>query len=100
MGILVWLPEAVADLDRTLNALRARSPAAALRLAQAVARAARRLAEDTGLGRPLADGTGRRELMVPLAGTGLPLRYGLDAGKVVMIGIGPEREDRGREERG
>lgn len=96
MGMLVWLPEAVADLDRALTALRARSPAAARRFAQAVARAARRLAEDAALGRPLADGTGRRELVVPLAGTGLPLRYGLDAaGKVVMIGIGPEREERG-----
>ncbi|MDJ0388041.1 type II toxin-antitoxin system RelE/ParE family toxin [Roseomonas sp. E05] len=94
MAMLVWLPEAVADLDRLLSALRARSPEAARRAAQTVLRVTRRLAEDVMLGRPLADGTGRRELLVPLAGIGLMVRYGLDeAGRVALIRIGQGREE-------
>ncbi|HWL82398.1 MAG TPA: type II toxin-antitoxin system RelE/ParE family toxin [Roseomonas sp.] len=95
MAKLVWLPEAVADLDCFLGALRARSPEAAGRAAQAVIRVTRRLAEEAMLGRPLADGTGRRELLVPLAGIGLMLRYALDeAGRVALIRVGEGGEER------
>ncbi|WP_160937509.1 type II toxin-antitoxin system RelE/ParE family toxin [Teichococcus coralli] len=95
MAKLVWLPEAVADLDRLLDDLRARSPEAARRAAQAVIRVTRRLAEEAMLGRPMGDGTGRRELLVPLAGIGLVLRYALDeAGRVALIRIGGGGEQR------
>lgn len=94
MAVLTWLPEAVGALERLLLLLLERNPEAARRAAQAVARAADRLAEGA-IGRPLADGTGRRELVVPFAGTAFGLRYQLgEAGTVVILRVWHGQEER------
>jgi plasmid stabilization system protein ParE len=47
------------------------------------------------IGGPMADGTGRRELMIPFGAAGYVLRYRIDdAGAVVVIRAWHSREDR------
>jgi toxin ParE1/3/4 len=93
---LVWLPEALHDLDRLLLFLAEANPEAAGRAAKAIVRGADLLAESGLVGRPLADGTGRREWPVIFAGGAYILRYRLDdAGKVVVMRVWHSREDRG-----
>lgn len=95
MAGLLWLPEAVEDLDRLLHFLLEKNPAAARRAAGSIAEAAELLALNTGLGRPMADGTERRELTIPFAGAAYILRYRLDAqGRAVVIRVWHGREAR------
>lgn len=82
---LAWLPEAVEDLGHLLASLQERSPEAACRAALAVRRVADRLGECAVLGRPMADGTGRRELRIPFAGAPQTLCYGLDEGGGIVV---------------
>lgn len=94
MAVLTWLPEAVGALERLLLLLYEKNPEAAARAAQAVARAADRLAEGV-IGRPLADGTSRRELVVPFAGAAFGLRYRVEeSGAVVIIRVWHGAEER------
>jgi plasmid stabilization system protein ParE len=94
---LKWLPEALADLDRLFLFLKERNPSAASRAARAVRRSADRLASLPEIGRPMADGSGRRELVIPFAGSGYVLRYRIDAdGSVVVIRVWHGRENRRR----
>ncbi|MFC3127557.1 type II toxin-antitoxin system RelE/ParE family toxin [Pseudoroseomonas globiformis] len=97
MARLTWLPEALGDLARLLAFLQEKNPQAAMRAAKAIARAADRLAASEGLGRPMADGTGRRELFIPFASNAYVLRYRLEEdASVVIIRVWHGRE--GREE--
>lgn len=95
MADLFWLPEAVADIDRLLRFLQEKNPDAARRAAGAIARSASLLAANEALGRPMADGTARRELLVPFAGAAYVLRYRMDeAGRIVVIRVWHGREAR------
>jgi len=88
MATLTWLPEAVKDLAHLLAALGEKSPEAACRAAQMVRGAAERLEESSALGRPMMDGTGRRELLIPFASAPQMLRYRLgEAGEIVVIRV-------------
>ncbi|MCI0755993.1 type II toxin-antitoxin system RelE/ParE family toxin [Teichococcus vastitatis] len=101
MASLFWLPEAVADLERLLLFLHGHNPEAAGRAARAIARGADRLAVNAALGRPLADGTERRELLVPFASGAYVLRYRRDGGRdaVVVIRVWHSREERRPDQR-
>ncbi|PHK95278.1 plasmid stabilization protein [Pseudoroseomonas rhizosphaerae] len=94
MAVLTWLPEAVGALERLLLLLHDKNPEAARRAAHTVARAADRLVEGC-IGRPLADGTARRELVVPFAGAAFGLRYRVEeTGAVVVLRVWHGEEER------
>lgn len=90
-----WLPEAVADLDRLFQFLKEKNPSAARRAAGTIRQGADLLRSAPEIGRPMADGTGRRELVVPFASGGYVLRYRIDNDRaVVIIRVWHGREDR------
>lgn len=97
MPALKWLPEALADLDRLFRFLKEKNLSAAGRAGTAIRRGADRLAAMPEIGRPMADGSGRRELVIPFAGSGYVLRYRIDAdGSIVVIRVWHGRENRRR----
>jgi toxin ParE1/3/4 len=89
-----WLPEAVADLERLFQFLK-KNLQSARRAAGAIRNGADLLQSAPEIGRPMGDGTPRRELVVPFASAGYVLRYRIDdEGAVVIIRIWHSREDR------
>ena len=85
MPALRWLPEAISDLERLFDFLREKNPQAAARAATAILHGADLLQDAPRLGRPLADGTGRRELFIPFAASGYVLRCYLESDDTAVI---------------
>ena len=94
MSKIVWLPEALDDARRLFDFLREKNPSAAARAAQAIRQGADQLADFPDIGRPMNDGTGRRELFVPFGANSYVLRYILDAQRIVIIRVWHSREQR------
>lgn len=94
MPEIVWLPEALDDARRLFDFLKENNPEAAARAARAVRQGADRLSAFPDLGRPMNDGTGRRELLVPFGASSYVLRYIPDAGRIVIIRVWHGRERR------
>lgn len=59
---IVWLPEALEDVERRYDFLWEKGPVAAGRATKSILDGARLLEEVPEAGRPLNDGNGRREL--------------------------------------
>lgn len=92
---MIWLPEALGDIERLHDFLNEKSPQAARRAAQTILEGAHLLEGAPEAGRPLSDGTGRRELFLPFGAGSYVLRYRLDApGSVVVIRVWHSRENR------
>lgn len=92
---MIWLPEALRDIERLHDFLQEKSPQAARRVAQTILEGAELLDGAPEAGRPLFDGTGRRELFLPFGAGSYVLRYRLDAsGSVVVIRVWHSRENR------
>jgi plasmid stabilization system protein ParE len=90
-----WLPEALADIERLHHFLHGKNQDAAARAASTILEGATLLETAPDLGRPMADGTRRRELFVAFASGAYVLRYILDdEGTVVIIRVWHSREDR------
>lgn len=85
MSEVVWLPEALDDVVRLRAILEDKSRMAAGRAAQVLLEGARLLADHPEAGRPLHDGTGRRELFCPFGAGGYVLRYLIENQTVVII---------------
>lgn len=94
MPQVVWLPEALDDARRLFDFLKEKNLSAAARAAQAIRKGADQLADFPDIGRPMNDGTGRRELFVPFGSTSYVLRYILDTQKIVIIRVWHSREQR------
>jgi plasmid stabilization system protein ParE len=95
VAALKWSPAALDDLARLLDFLHARSPDAALRAARTISATARVLTSMPEAGRPMEDGTGRRELVIPFAASAYMLRYRIDVyGDAVVIRAWHGREQR------
>ncbi len=93
MPQLIWLPEAVADLQRLHRFLADHSENAARRAATAIVDGADALLLNPTLGRPLGDG--RREWFVPFGVGAYVLRYRVDpVGRLVVIRVWHSREER------
>jgi plasmid stabilization system protein ParE len=97
MPRLVWLPEALQDARRLFDFLKDQSPPAATRAAQAIRRGADALADFPALGRPMNDGSGRREWFVPFGSGSYVLRYCLDGQMPVILRVWHSREQRAPE---
>lgn len=94
MPKIVWLPEALEDTQRLFDFLDDKSPAAAARAAQTILKGANALAEFPEVGRPMNDGTGRRELFIPFGAGSYVLRYILEGQTVFIIRVWHSRENR------
>jgi len=92
---VIWLPEALRDVERLHDFLKEKSPHVARREAQAILQGAELLEEAPEAGRPLSDGTGRRELFLPFGAGSYVLRYRRDTtGTVVVVRVWHSRENR------
>lgn len=95
MPKIAWLPEALADVNRLHEFMKAQHPDAAARAAGAILDGANLLALSPDLGRPMDDGTGRRELFVSFGTGAYVLRYLNDKDRTpVIIRVWHSRKDR------
>ncbi len=94
MAKLVWLPQTQKDIKRLYDFLRDKNPTAANNAIRAIRTGARQLEDYPEAGRPMNDGTGRRELVMTFGAGGYVLRYMLDDQKVVIIRVWHGRENR------
>jgi plasmid stabilization system protein ParE len=91
---IVWLPEAVKDVQRLFDFLKDKNPEAAARAAKTVQKGANTLGEFPEIGYPMNDGTERRELLLPFGAGAYILRYIIDGQTIVIIRVWHSREHR------
>ena len=91
--ILLWLPEAVEDLERLFEFLVEKSPDAAVRAIETIRGGAAQLEEFGDIGRPMAGDAGRRrELFIPFGAGKYVLRYRKHKETIVVIRVWHGRE--------
>ena len=91
---LIWLPEAAADMSRLRRFIQPHNPKAARQAAQCIKTPANQLMEFPEIGKPLQDGTERRELYVPFGTGAYVLRYRLAGEDLVILQVWHSRENR------
>jgi toxin ParE1/3/4 len=94
MPDVIWLPEAIEDLERLRAFLMDKHPEAARQAAQVILKGANRLSGFPEIGPPMDDGTGRRELFEAFGRGGYVLRYRIDDGRVVIMRVWHAKEQR------
>lgn len=91
---IVWRERALEDVGRLYDFLFGKNEEAAAKTAQVILRGSSLLEDSPKLGRPMADGTGRRELFVPFGSGFYALRYFLTSDTVVIVRVWHGRENR------
>ena len=91
---IVWLPEALEDIQRLRLFLEEKNPTAANRAGLVLQTGAKRLADFPEIGQPMNDCTDRRELFLPFGTGGYVLRYITDMEVVVIIRTWHSKEQR------
>jgi plasmid stabilization system protein ParE len=91
---VVWRERALNDIDRLYSFLFEKDEEAAAKAAKVILRGSSLLEESPRLGRPMSDGTYRRELFVPFGSGFYVLRYFLDSDVVIIVRVWHGREDR------
>lgn len=94
MPDVIWLPEAIDDLERLRAFLMDKHPDAARQAAQVILKGADRLSDFPEIGPPMDDGTGRRELFEAFGRGGYVLRYRIDGDSVVIVRVWHAKEQR------
>jgi toxin ParE1/3/4 len=94
MSEIIWLPEAVEDLERLHEFLMDKNPDAAKRAAQTILNGAKTLAEFPEIGRPMNDGTERREIFAAFGSGGYVLRHIIEDETVFIIRVWHTKESR------
>ncbi len=94
MPQVVWLPEAVADVERLRSFLEDKSPTAAARVAKTLRDGAKYLGGFPLVGRPMNDNTGRRELFLPFGAGAYVLRYIFEGDTVAILRAWHSKEKR------
>ena len=89
-----WLPEALEDIRRLYEFVLEKDAAAAARAVRAIRAGSSRLVDAPEIGRPLVDGTGRRELLIPFGAGAYVLRYRIHDETVVVIRVWHSRKVR------
>jgi len=72
---IVWLPGALEDTQRLRQFLEDKNPTAATRLGKILLDGEKHLSSFPEIGRPMNDGTNRRELILPFGAGAYVLRY-------------------------
>jgi plasmid stabilization system protein ParE len=91
---IVWRERALEDIDRLYGFIFEKNDEAAAKAARVILHGSSLLEGSPRLGRPMADGTGRRELFIPFGSGFYVLRYFLTDNTVVIVRIWHGREDR------
>ena len=91
---LIWLPEAAEDVIRLREFIDREDPTAARRAAARILSGSQILLDNPEAGKPLGDGTERRELYLPFGVGAYVLRYRLHGTTVVIIRVWHSREYR------
>jgi len=91
---IIWLPEAIEDTQRLRLFLEDNNPPAAARAGQVLRDGAKLLANFPDLGRPMDDGTSRRELFLPFGSGGYVLRYQIKSETVIIVRAWHSKENR------
>ncbi|HXR50194.1 MAG TPA: type II toxin-antitoxin system RelE/ParE family toxin [Verrucomicrobiae bacterium] len=91
---VVWRERALEDIDRLYDFLFKKNEEAATKVAQVILRGSLLLEESPRLGRPMADGSERRELFIPFGAGFYVIRYFLADDIVVIVRVWHGREDR------
>lgn len=91
---IAWRERALEDVRRLYDFLFEKNEEAAVKAAQIILRGSSLLEESPRLGRPMADGTGRRELFIPFRSGFYVLRYFLTSDTAVIVRVWHGREDR------
>ncbi len=89
-----WLAPALDDIRRLYEFLLEKDPVAAGRAVRAIRVGSARLVDTPEIGRPLADGTGRREFFIPFGGGAYVLRYRIHDDTIVVVRVWHSREAR------
>lgn len=94
MPAVIWLPEAIEDMDRLFSFLKEKNVRAAQRAARLIKSGADLLLDQPMIGRLMDDDSGRRELFLPFGHSAYALRYKLEGEEVVIIRVWHGRERR------
>ena len=94
MSEVIWLPEALVDVQRLRLFLVDKNPTAAARAGRVLQDGAKLLASFPEAGHPMNDGTDRRELFLPFGASSYVLRYLIDRQTVVIVRVWHGRENR------
>jgi plasmid stabilization system protein ParE len=95
MARVEWRARARRDVERLAVFLWEKQPEAAARGVSVIMEGARLLESSPRLGRPMGDGTGRRELSLPFGAGAYILRYMLkDDNLVLVLRVWHSRESR------
>lgn len=94
MSQVVWLPEALEDVIRLRSFLEDKSLEAANRAAIVIRNGAKTLANFPAIGKPMNEGTGRRELLLPFGAGNYVLRYIIEREIIVIIRVWHSKENR------
>jgi len=90
-----WLPDALGDVQRLHAFLKEKDTEAASKAVDRILEGARLLRSSPRIGRPMADGAGKREVFVAFGSGAYVLRYMLEGNDtVVIIRVWHSRESR------
>jgi plasmid stabilization system protein ParE len=90
---IVWLPEALDDIERLYDFVAEKNSQAARSAAACIKAATRQLSQFPEIGRRMDDDTGRREIFAAFGAGAYVLRYRINAhGDVVVIRVWHSRE--------
>lgn len=94
VSAVVWLPEALDDLERLIGFLTGANPPAAIKAAASISSGSKILEQQPDVGKPMGDGL-RRELYIPFGNGCYVLRYRRSRdGTVVIIRAWHSKETR------
>ena len=94
MSQVVWLDEAIDDLQRLRIFLEDKNPSAAQRVAETLLEGAELLGKFPEFGRPMDDDTERRELVLPFGSRSYVMRYIYSQETVFILRAWHSRESR------
>jgi plasmid stabilization system protein ParE len=87
MPEVIWLPEALLDIERLYDFLSKNNPRAARNAVLCIQAAARQLEDFPEIGKPMGDRSGRRQVFAAFGAGAYVLRYRLEESGPVVIRV-------------